>query len=127
LNRAFGERFADKAYAFEELVAELGAAFLCAYLDVTNTPRIDHAQYCASWLQVLKDDDKAIFTAASLATRAVEYLFGMQPNAPAPASPKTLQTDGAAPAEGDAATAPTRPSVDQVGKRSPAPKPEASS
>lgn len=79
LNRQFGERFADKAYAFEELVAELGAAFLCANLEVTNTPRIDHAQYCASWLDVLKGDAKAIFTAASLATRAVDYLFGLQP------------------------------------------------
>lgn len=80
LNRQFGERFADKAYAFEELVAELGAAFLCAHLEVTNTPRIDHAQYCASWLQVLKDDDKAIFSAASLATKAVDYLYGLQPD-----------------------------------------------
>jgi antirestriction protein ArdC len=81
LNRQFGERFADKAYAFEELVAELGAAFLCAHLEVTNTPRIDHAQYCASWLQVLKDDDKVIFSAASFATRAVDYLIGLQPGA----------------------------------------------
>lgn len=81
LNRKFGERFADHAYAFEELVAELGAAFLCAHLEVTNTPRIDHAQYCASWLAVLKGDTKAIFTAASLATRAVEFLCEQQPGA----------------------------------------------
>ena len=81
LNRKFGERFADHAYAFEELVAELGAAFLCAHLEVTNTPRIDHAQYCASWLAVLKGDTKAIFTAASLATRAVEFLCEQQPDA----------------------------------------------
>ncbi len=79
LNRQFGERFGDKNHAFEELVAELGAAFLCANLDVTNIPRIDHAQYCASWLEVLGGDTKAIFTAASLATRAVDYLFGLQP------------------------------------------------
>lgn len=80
LNRTFGEKFGDKAYAFEELVAELSSAFLCAELGLTNTPRIDHAQYCASWLEVLKGDTKAIFTAASLATRAVDYLNGMQPN-----------------------------------------------
>lgn len=80
LNRQFGERFGDKNHAFEELVAELGASFLCAELDVTNIPRIDHAQYCASWLEVLGNDTKAIFTAASLATRAVEYLFGLQPD-----------------------------------------------
>ena len=127
MNRQHGERFGDKAYAFEELVAELGAAFLCANLAVTNTPRIDHAQYCASWLQVLKDDDRAIFTAASLATRAVDYLFGLQPNAPAPDVPQTPLAEGAAPAEGGAGTAPTRPSVDEVGKRSPARKPETSS
>lgn len=79
LNRTFGERFGDKAYAFEELVAELSSAFLCAELQISNTPRIDHAQYCASWLEVLKGDDKAIFTAASLATRAVAYLNDLQP------------------------------------------------
>lgn len=81
MNRQFGERFGDKSYAFEELVAELGSAFLCAHLEVTNTPRRDHAQYCASWLEVLKDDEKAIFTAASMATRAVDYLIGLQPQA----------------------------------------------
>lgn len=79
LNRKFGERFGDKEYAFEELVAELSAAFLCAELAITNTPRADHAQYCASWLDVLKGDTKAIFTAASLATRAVAYLSELQP------------------------------------------------
>lgn len=79
LNRKFGERFGDKAYAFEELVAELSSAFLCSELQISNTPRIDHAQYCASWLEVLKGDDKAIFTAASLATRAVAYLNDPQP------------------------------------------------
>ncbi len=47
---------ADKAYAFEELVAELGSTFLCGDLEITNTPRIDDAQYLASWLTVLKND-----------------------------------------------------------------------
>jgi antirestriction protein ArdC len=85
LDRQFGERFGDKAYAFEELVAELGAAFLCAHLEVTNSPRADHAQYIAHWLEVLKDDNRAIFTAASLATRAVDYLMERQPDPdPAP-------------------------------------------
>lgn len=79
LNRKFGERLGDKAYAFEELVAELSAAFLCAGLEITNSPRLDHAQYLASWLDVLKGDTKAIFTAASFASRAVEYLHGLQP------------------------------------------------
>lgn len=83
LNRQFGKRFGDNNHAFEELVAELGAAFLCAQLEVSNSPRIDHAQYCASWLEVLGNDTKAIFAAASLATRAVDYLVGLQPD-PAP-------------------------------------------
>ncbi|MEQ1613255.1 MAG: zincin-like metallopeptidase domain-containing protein [Hyphomicrobiaceae bacterium] len=89
LNRKFGERFGDKDYAFEELVAELSAAFLCAELGITNAPRLDHAQYVASWLEVLKGESKAIFTAASLATRAVAYLNDLQPKAltPAPAAP----------------------------------------
>ena len=81
LNRQFGERFGDKAYSFEELIAELGAAFLCAELAVTNIPRPDHAQYIAHWLEVLKGDKKAIFSAASQASRAVEYLAKLQPAA----------------------------------------------
>lgn len=78
LNREHG-RFGDNAYAFEELVAELSAAFLCAELEITNTPRADHAQYIAHWLEVLNGDSKAIFSAASQATRAVDYLMGLQP------------------------------------------------
>jgi antirestriction protein ArdC len=90
LDRQHGERFGDKAYAFEELVAELGAAFLCAHLEVTNTPRPDHAQYIQSWLDVLKGHTKAIFTAAAQATRAVDYLCGLQPLAdPAPRDDET--------------------------------------
>jgi antirestriction protein ArdC len=74
LGRNFGERFGDSAYAFEELVAELGAAFLCADLAVSNTPRPDHAGYVSGWLKVLKDDRKAIFLAARLANQAAQYL-----------------------------------------------------
>ena len=82
LNREFGKRFGDKAYSFEELVAELNAAFLCAELGIANTPRADHAQYIGHWLDVLKGDKKAIFSAASLASAAVAYLFSLQPAAP---------------------------------------------
>lgn len=59
-------------------MAELGAAFLCAELDVANSPRLDHAQYLANWLEVLGGDKKSIFTAASLASRAVDYLKSFQ-------------------------------------------------
>ena len=65
-------------YAAEELVAELGAAFLCADLAITPEPRADHASYIASWLEVLKNDKRAIFTASAHAQRAADYLHGLQ-------------------------------------------------
>jgi antirestriction protein ArdC len=68
----------DQAYAIEELVAELGAAFLCADLGITDEPRADHAQYLATWLSVLKADKKAIFTAASKASEAAAFLTALQ-------------------------------------------------
>lgn len=74
LNRTFGKRFGDQAYAFEELVAELGAAFMCAAFGITTEPRPDHAAYVSSWLEVLNRDPKAIFTAASKAQEAFEHL-----------------------------------------------------
>ena len=55
-------------------MAELGAAFLCADLDLTLEPREDHASYIANWLAVLKNDNRAIFTAASHAQRAADFL-----------------------------------------------------
>lgn len=76
--REFGKRFGDGAYAMEELVAELGAAFLCADLGVENEPRDDHASYIAGWLRVLKSDPRAVFTAATQATKAAEYLLSFQ-------------------------------------------------
>lgn len=76
--REFGKRFGDQAYAFEELVAELGAAFLCADLGITPEVRDDHAAYLAHWLQVLKADKRAIFTAAAQAQRAADHLAGLQ-------------------------------------------------
>ena len=63
----------------EELVAEIGAAFLCADLGITPETRDDHAAYIASWLKVLKDDKRAIFTAASHAQKVADYLHGLQP------------------------------------------------
>ena len=78
LARQKGQRFGDPVYAFEELIAELGSAMLCATLGLTSTPRADHAQYIDGWLKALKDDKKAIFTAASQAQKAVDYLHGLQ-------------------------------------------------
>ena len=74
LNRDMSGRFGEESYAMEELVAELGAAFLCAQLGVNTSPRTDHAGYIESWLKVLRKDTKAILTAASTAQKAVDYL-----------------------------------------------------
>lgn len=73
-----GARFGDH-YAVEELVAELGAAFACAQLGVPGDLR--HASYLHQWLRVLRADKRAIFTAASAARKAHEYLCALQPRA----------------------------------------------
>ena len=80
LARSFGrERWGDEGYAREELVAELGAAFLAADLGLALEPREDHAAYLASWITVLRNDRRAIVQAAAHAERAVRYLHGLQP------------------------------------------------
>ena len=80
LDRDFGrKRFGDDGYAREELVAELGAAFLCADLGLTLEDREDHAAYIGSWLKVLKSDKRAIFQAAAYGQRAIDFLHGLQP------------------------------------------------
>ena len=82
LDRDFGrKRWGDEGYSREELVAELGSAFGAADLELTPEPREDHAAYIASWLKVLKDDKRAIFTAAAHAQRAVDFLRSLQPKA----------------------------------------------
>jgi len=72
LDRTKGKRFADTAYAFEELVAEMGAAFLCADYGIQG--ELQHADYIGNWLQCLKNDNKAIFNAAALAQKAADYI-----------------------------------------------------
>lgn len=80
LDREFGRKvWGDEGYAREELVAELGAAFLCADLALTPEPGTDHAAYIQSWLKVLRDDKRAIFSAAAHAQRAADFLHGLQP------------------------------------------------
>lgn len=79
LDRDFGrKRWGDEGYAREELVAELGAAFLCADLGLELQPREDHAAYIESWLSVLQHDKRFIFSAAAFAQRAVDFLHGGQ-------------------------------------------------
>jgi antirestriction protein ArdC len=82
LARDFGRvRHGDEGYAKEELVAELGAAFLCADLGITPEVREDHAAYIASWLTVLRNDKRFVFSAAAHAQRATDYLHGLQTDA----------------------------------------------
>lgn len=83
LGRDFGRvKWGDEGYAKEELVAELGAAFLCADLEITPEVQPDHAAYIASWLKALKNDKRLVFTAAAHAQRAVDFLHGLQPKPP---------------------------------------------
>ncbi len=85
LSRDFGrKKFGDEGYAREELVAEIGAAFLSCDLGITPQPREDHASYLDHWLKVLKEDKRAIFQAAAYAQKAVDYLHSLQPQ---PATP----------------------------------------
>lgn len=79
LDRDFGrKRWGDAGYAQEELVAEMGAAFLAADLGLALEPRDDHAAYIASWLEVLKNDKRAVFIAATHAQKAVDFLHSRQ-------------------------------------------------
>jgi antirestriction protein ArdC len=73
LDREFGARFGDSSYAFEELIAEIGSAYLCAECAV-DAPIAAHADYLASWLKVMRADKKAIFTASSQAAKAAEWV-----------------------------------------------------
>jgi antirestriction protein ArdC len=92
LDRDFGrKRFGDEGYAFEELVAELGSAFLSADLELTPEVRDDHAAYIASWIKVLKNDKRAIFTASSHAQCAADFLHGLQK----PSLPETAEVEAA--------------------------------
>jgi antirestriction protein ArdC len=77
LNRDFSGRYGSEAYAREELVAELCSAFLCAELGVVPTVR--HADYLGAWLEILKGDNRAIFQAASMASKAADFVMGRRP------------------------------------------------
>jgi antirestriction protein ArdC len=92
LNRDLSGDFGSSSYAREELVAEMAGAFLCAALSIV--PEVRHADYLANWLDVLREDNRAIIRAASAASKAADYLLAFrdrepvteQPSAPAPGS-----------------------------------------
>ena len=60
------------------MLVEIGAAAMCCQLEITSEPRPDHAQYVSHWLSILKRDNRAIFTAAAQASKAVDYLYALQ-------------------------------------------------
>lgn len=84
LDRDLSGRFGDESYAAEELIAELGAAFICADLELSPEPRPDHAAYISSWIKLLKEDSRAIFTAASKAQQAADFMHQLNAESPAP-------------------------------------------
>ena len=86
LNRDQSGSYGTKKYAFEELVAELSAAFSCASLGIMPTVR--HADYIGCWLEVLREDHRAIVRAASQASKAADYLLGFVPGSVESASPE---------------------------------------
>jgi len=73
LNRQFGRRFGDDAYAMEELVAEMACAYLCAHCRIDGC--LQHAAYVSSWLSVLRRDKRAVVSAAAAAQRAADYVL----------------------------------------------------
>jgi antirestriction protein ArdC len=74
LNRDLSGRFGDASYAMEELIAQISASFLCADLQIRSEPSANDAAYVSNWLQVLRTEKRAIFTAASKAQEAANYL-----------------------------------------------------
>lgn len=71
--------YGTKKYAIEELIAEISSAFSCASLGIMPTVR--HADYIGSWLEVLREDNRAIVRAASQAGKVADYLLGFLPEA----------------------------------------------
>lgn len=77
LNRDLKNRFGSKAYAAEELIAEMGAAFLCASVGIEG--KLQHAEYINNWIQIMKSDKRAIFTASSKAQQAADFILKASP------------------------------------------------
>ena len=87
LNRNLSGAFGSKKYAFEELIAEMNAAFCCASLGIVPTVR--HADYIGSWLEVLREDNRAMVRAASQASKAADYILGFLPQDECPTAMTT--------------------------------------
>jgi len=83
LARDLQNRFGSEAYAREELIAELTSAFVCAQFSIV--PKVRHTDYLANWLQILKSDARAIFHAASQASKASDFILAFRRPEPPPA------------------------------------------
>ena len=86
LDRDLTGRFGDEKYSFEEIIVEISAAMLMADLGIASTPRPDHAAYISSWLKVLNNDPRAIFSAASQAQKIADWMHAQQPQSEAEAA-----------------------------------------
>lgn len=82
LNRDLKGRFGDDKYAFEELIGECTAAFVCTSVGIIPEPRKESAQYLNSWMRVLKNDKRAIVSAFSYAQRAADFIMKHDPSRP---------------------------------------------
>ena len=78
LDRKLANKFGSNAYAFEELVAEIGSVFLTAMLGIEKQPQPNHAKYLNGWLEVLKQDKRAMVKAFGLAQKASDYILAYQ-------------------------------------------------
>jgi antirestriction protein ArdC len=94
LAREMKGAFGSKDYAREELVAEMASAFVCAAQQITPTVR--HADYIGSWLKVLREDSRAIFRTASLASKAADYILAFETGAPTPEATNSAEPERAA-------------------------------
>ncbi|MCR4268423.1 ArdC family protein [Nitratireductor sp. ZSWI3] len=92
LNRDLSGSFGSKKYAFEELVAEISAAFCCAALGIVPTVR--HADYIGSWLEVMREDNRAVVRAASQASKAADWLLAHLPDDDAASGDAAIANDG---------------------------------
>ncbi|WP_367715104.1 zincin-like metallopeptidase domain-containing protein [Nitratireductor sp. GISD-1A_MAKvit] len=92
LNRDLSGSFGSKKYAFEELVAEISAAFCCAALGIVPTVR--HADYIGSWLKVMREDNRAVVRAASQASKAADWLLAHLPDDDAASGDAAIANDG---------------------------------
>jgi len=77
-HKSMFNRIDNTEYAFEELVAEIGAAMLAGSLNISPAPRADHAKYLNNWIAKLSDEPKIIFTAAARAREAADFLMKVE-------------------------------------------------